>query len=334
MKAWFINANYRNEPLYCANIEERELDRQSVRVKVHAFGINRADLLQRKGRYPPPPGFDPLRPGLEYAGEIVEVGLDVNERQPGDRVMGLIGGGAYASQVVVHERETIPVPAGFDWPEAAAVIEAFATAYRALFLEGGLCPGQWALVRGATSGVGQAGLQLIQALGAQAIATSRSDQRLKDLDRRFVEAGFDRAATWCLTDDGIDGIAADVQAEIGGVNIVMDFVGGPAINDNLDALVNEGTQVQVGVIGGGASEFDVSKILRRRLGLRGMTMRSLPLEHKIGVAQWFTQRLVPLFESGKLIPMIDRVFGFNEVNEAQTVMASGKHLGRIVVTSG
>lgn len=332
MKAWFINADNRNSPLYCADIAEPALDRQSVRVAVHAFGINRADLLQRQGRYPPPPGFDPLRPGLEYAGEIVEVGPDVTERQPGDRVMGLIGGGAYAHQVVVHERETIPVPANFDWSQAAAVPEAFATAYRALFLEGGLCPGQWSLVRGATSGVGQAGLQLIQVLGARAIATSRSDNRLKDLDARFVEAGFDRAAAWTLTDGG-DGIAAEVQAAIGGADVVMDFVGGPAINDNLDALVDEGTQVQVGVIGGGTSEFDVSKILRRRLTLRGMTMRSLPLERKIGVAQWFSQRLVPLFESGRLVPMIDKVFGFDEVNEAQAVMAAGQHLGRIVVTT-
>ncbi|WP_111746508.1 NAD(P)H-quinone oxidoreductase [Salinisphaera orenii] len=331
MKAWFIDAESADNPLYIDEIEEPTLDRQSVRVAVRAFSINRADLLQRQGRYPPPPGFDPLRPGIEYAGEVVEIGQDVTERAIGDRVMGLIGGGAYADQVVVHARETIAVPEGFEWAQAAAVPEAFATAYRALFLEGGVCPGQWALIRGATSGVGQAGLQLLYALGVRVIATSRTSERLKDLDARFVDAGFERAATWALT-DGDEGVAEAVQSEIGGADVVMDFVGGAALNDNLDALVAEGTQVQVGVIGGGATDFDVGKMLARRLTLRGMTMRSLPIERKIAVARWFESRLVPLFEAGRLVPMIDQVFDFNALNEAQAEMAAGQHLGRIVVT--
>lgn len=331
MKAWFIDKDSGDNPLYSAEIEAPALDRQSVRVAVHGFGINRADLLQRQGRYPPPLGFDPLRPGLEYAGEIIEVGADVNGRAVGDCVMGLIGGGAYAEQVIVHERETIPIPHGLGWAEAAAVPEAFATAYRALFLEAGLCAGQRVLVRGATSGVGQAGLQLISTLGARAIAVSRSADRLDALDARFADAGFDRAAEWSLSDTG-SGVADEVQARIGGADIVLDFVGGPVLNDNLDALVKEGIQIQIGLIGGPSTDIDMGKILGRWLTIRGMTMRSLPIERKIAVARWFEARLVPLFEAGRLVPMVDRVFGFDQVNEAQAVMAAGEHLGRLVVT--
>lgn len=331
MKAWFIDSHDSDNPLYCAEQADPALDTQSVRVAVRAFGVNRADLLQRQGRYPPPAGFDADRPGLEYAGEVVETGSGVSERSIGDSVMGLIGGGAYADQIVVQERETMTVPSNLDWPQAAAIPEAFATAYRALFLEGGLCPGQWAIIRGATSGVGQAGLQLAQVLGSNAIATSRSSQRLQALDDRFVAAGFKQAAALSLPDTD-DGIAARVQSEIGGADVVMDFVGGPALNDNLDALVNEGCQIQVGVIGGQTAELAVGKILQRRLQLRGMTMRSLPLEQKITVARWFSQRLVPLFEAGQLVPMVDQVFDFNDVNQAQDTMAAGHHLGRIVVS--
>lgn len=331
MKAWFIDADSGDNPLYTAEIEAPALDRQAVRIAVRAFGINRADLLQRQGRYPPPPGFDPLRAGLEYAGEIVEIGADVTERKVGERVMGLIGGGAYAEQVVVHARETIPVPSGFDWIQAAAIPEAFATAYRALFLEAGLRTGQRVLIRGATSGVGQAGLQLASVLGARTIAVGRSADRLEALNARFADAGFEHAATWSLTDTG-SGVAEQVQSEFGGADVVMDFVGGSVLNDNLDALVEEGIQIQIGVMGSSATELHVGKILGRRLTLRGMTMRSLPIERKIEVARWFEARLVPLFEAGRLVPMVDRVFGFDEVNEAQAVMASGEHLGRIVVT--
>ena len=190
MRAWLIEEPGAPEALQLGELDTPKPGPQEVRVDIRAIGINRADLIQRKGGYPPPKGFDPRCPGLEYAGEVVEVGDRVIGRRVGDRVMGLIGGAAYAEQLVTHERDTLDIPAHYDYAQAAAIPEAFLTAYRALFLVGELAPGQWALVRGATSGVGQAGLQLIRPLGARSIATSRSQARLDDLDARLRALGL------------------------------------------------------------------------------------------------------------------------------------------------
>lgn len=330
MLAWVINEFGAAEQLKLETLDAPEPGPNEVLVDVRAAGLNQADVLQRKGKYPPPQQFDPRRPGLEYAGEVIAVGERVTERQVGDRVMGLIGGGAYAEHVVAHERDTLTIPAYYDYEQAAAIPEAFLTAYRALFLVGGLAPGQWAMVRGATSGVGQAGLQLIRALGARSVATSRKSARLDDLETRFKAMGFDKAFDLGLA-DGEDGVAKAVQDTIGGAHVIMDFVGGPALNDNLDALRAEGIQVQVGVIGGPKTDLNMGKLLMRRLGLQAMTMRSLPIERKIMLAQMFNDRLLPLFESGALKPIVDRAFAFEEAVEAHRYMESGEHAGKLVL---
>lgn len=330
MRAWLIDEPGEPEVLQLGELDDPTPGPQEVLVDVRAVGINRADVIQRKGGYPPPKGFDARCPGLEYAGEVIAVGDRVFTRKVGDRVMGLIGGAAYAERLVAHERDTISMPPHYDYAQAAAMPEAFLTAYRALFLEGGLAPGQWALVRGATSGVGQAGLQLIHALGSRSIATSRSGPRLEEIDTRFKALGLDRGYDIGLV-DGDDGVAAQVQEQTGGAHVIVDFVGGPALKDNLDALRDEGVQVQVGVIGGPKTEINMGKLLMRRLTLRAMTMRSLPIERKIMMAQIFEDRLTPLFEAGRLKPVLDRTFAFEQAVEAHRTMEGGEHAGKLVL---
>jgi NADPH2:quinone reductase len=330
MRAWLVENPGAPEALELKTVDTPEPGPDEILVDVRAVGINQADVLQRKGGYPPPHGYDVRRPGLEYAGTVAAVGGRVKSRAVGDRVMGLIGGGSYAEQLIVHEHEALTIPAHYNFEQAAAMPEAFLTAYRALFLVGELAAGQWALVRGATSGVGQAGLQLINALGARSIATSRKQARLDELDKRFKALGFDRAFDIGL-EDGESGVAKAVREQTGGAHVIMDFVGGPALDDNMSALRDEGRQVQVGLIGGRKSEIDMGKLLMRRLSINAMTMRSLPLERKIMLAKIFNDRLLPLFEAGKLKPMVDQAFAFDQAVEAHRMMESGEHAGKLVL---
>lgn len=330
MRAWLIDDKDDSQGLVLEDIKMPKPALDEVLVDVRAIGINRADILQRKGAYPPPEGFDPRRPGMEYAGEVAAVGKRVRTRRVGDPVMGLIGGGAYAEQIVIREHETMTPPAHYDYAHAATLPEAFLTAYRGLFLEGGLAPGQWALVRGATSGVGMAALQLIGALGSRAIATSRSQQRLDELAARFKSLGlgaaFDLGAV-----DGDNGVAERVNDQTGGAHVVLDFVGASVLEDNLAALRVEGRQVQIGLMGGIKAELNMGTLLMRRLSIAAMTMRSLPLERRIAMARQFDDRLRPLFEAGRLRPMLDQSFDFVRANEAHAAMESGSHLGKLVL---
>ncbi|ROO29104.1 NAD(P)H-quinone oxidoreductase [Salinisphaera japonica] len=330
MRAWLIDDAENSDTMSLEEIKTPRPGADEILVDVRAVGLNRADLMQRKGAYPPPPGFDPRRPGLEYAGEVAAVGKRVTLHKVGDPVMGLIGGGAYAEKIVVHERDTIRPPAYYDHAQAAAMPEAFLTAYRGLFLEGGLAPGQWALVRGATSGVGLAALQLIHALGARSIATSRSPERLDEIAARFKAQGMPQAYDLGLV-DGDEGVSEAVQAQAGGSHLVLDFVGAPVLADNLASLRPEGRQVQIGILGGAKTELNMGQLLMRRLSIVAMTMRSLPIERKIELARLFDDRLRPLFEAGRLRPIVDRTFDFADAMAAQSAMENGHHMGKIVL---
>lgn len=296
-----------------------------VRVRVHAAGINRADVLQRMGQYPAPPGADPAVPGLEYAGVVDAVGPSAQMRRIGDRVMGLVGGGAYAEYVVVHERETIRVPEGMDLATAAAVPEVFMTAHRALFLEGGLRRGDWAVVRAATSGVGMAAIQLIEALGAYSIGTSRSAERLDRLKTLGMRAGH--------VEDGRAALADTVKSASDGrgAAVLLELVGGADFGANLRALREEGTLVLVGLLAAREASLDLGRILMRRLTIRAMTMRSQPLERKILFARQFEHELLPLFENGVLRPVVDTVLPLDQAPELHRRMASNEHLGKLVL---
>jgi len=324
MRAWQITESGEPHVLQLNNVDEPPMGPTDLRIRVAAVGLNRADLLQRRGLYPAPPGAVEDIPGLEYAGVVEAAGSAVLERQPGDRVMGLVGGGAYAEEVVVHERETIRVPEGMEFTQAAAIPEAFLTAYRGIFLEGGLQTGQWCLIRAATSGIGIAGIQLVRALGGHCVGTSRSAERLDKVRQYGLDAGIV---------DG-DRPLADAIREIRpqGMDVILDLVGGGGqLDDNLKALRAEGVQVVIGLMAGPKDSINLGNLLFRRLTLRAMTMRSLPLERRIAFARLFEERLLELFEIGTLTPVLDTVLPFDEAVRAHELMESGQHTGKIVL---
>ena len=312
------------EVLSLVNKPRPEPAGEEVRIRVRAVGLNRADLLQRRGLYPPPPGVDPTIPGLEYAGEIDALGSRCRLRKIGERVMGLIAGGAYAEYVVVHERETIPVPAGLNWTQAAAIPEAFLTAYRAVFLEGRLGMNDWCLIRAATSGVGIAAVQLVQAFGGQAAGTSRSAERLEKL------RDYGLAQAYVEGQGALPRWMQDMTAGCG-AQVVLDLLGGH-LQENLQALAEEGRLIVVGMLSGNAQDqLNLGLLLMRRQSIRAMTMRSLPLEQRIELAQTFTRRLSPLFMQGQLQPVVDRVFTLEQAVQAHQYMEAGSHFGKIVL---
>lgn len=328
MRAWLIEKSQDGQSsMVLHEIEAPALGPGDIRVRVEAIGVNRADLLQVRGAYPAPPGVDPRIPGLEYAGTVIEVGARAQLHKAGDRVMGLVPGGSYAEQIVTTEREAIAVPDGVDMVTAASIPEDFMTAYRALFIEGGLQSGQWALIRPATAGVGLAAVQLVRALGARSLGTSRSQERLQEA----VRHGLDVPLL-----EGAGDLPQRVREATGGAGaaVILDMLGGQAFSDNLASLMLEGTMVMIGRLTPGSGELDPAQMLMRRLRLRGMTMRAQPLEERIRIARIFSERLLPLFERGQLQPMVSLVHPFEEAPQAHADMAANKHLGKIVLRVG
>ncbi|MGH8283508.1 MAG: NAD(P)H-quinone oxidoreductase [Gammaproteobacteria bacterium] len=324
MRAWCITQSGGPEVLKLEIVPVPQMGPEEVLVSLQAIGVNRADLLQRRGLYPAPPGFDARVPGMEYAGVVEQVGARCRLRHPGDAVMGIIGGGAYAERLVIHERETLRVPGQMTFTDAAAVPEAFLTAYRALYLEGGLVHGEWCLIRAATSGVGMAAVQLANVFGNRSIGTSRSAQRLE----KVRASGLD-AACVDSEDTLVECVRGITCGE--GVSVVLDLVGGGHLAENLACLREEGTQVLVGAMAGREDRIDLGGFLNRRLKLKAMTMRSQPLERKIELARLFVRRLTPMFESGKLRACVDTVVPFSQAPEAHRRMEAGGHLGKIVI---
>ncbi len=319
MKVWRINDDHN---ITLADAEVPQPGPEQVRVAVKAVGINRADILQIKGAYPAPPGYDSSVPGLEYAGIIDAVGNRVQNRKVGDRVMGLIPSGSYSEALVTHERETLLLPEQLDFATGASIPEAFLTSYRALFMEGDLQPGQWCLIRPASAGVGLAAVQLASAIGARPIGTSRNLANLATArDMGLVEsvAENDALAERLLEITGDAGVAQ-----------IMDMVG-PDWNRLLRGLRPEGTLVLVGVLGGVKSELDLRTVLQRRVALKAMTMRSQPIERRITMAGFFNDRLAPQFASGRLKPLPLKTFPFDAAPQAHTHMVEDAFSGKRVL---
>ncbi|MED5388379.1 MAG: NAD(P)H-quinone oxidoreductase [Pseudomonadota bacterium] len=321
MRAWCIE----DQQLQLETLPDPEPGPEEIRVQVKAIGVNRADLLQVLGRYPAPPGTDSRVPGLEYAGVVSAVGERVQQRRVGDAVMGLVPGCAYAEQLVTHEREALTIPEGMDFARAVTLPEAFLTAYRALFLEGNLQPGQWCLIRPATAGVGLAATQLAATLGARPIGSSR------DLDK--LETANDMGLTAQVKDDA--SLATQIQQLTGdqGVAMILDMVG-PEWNALLSALRPEGTLVNIGILGGLSTELNLGALLMKRQTLKSMTMRSQPLENRIRMAQVFNDRLAPLFASGRLLPLPLETFPFNDAQAAHDHMSGSDFSGKRVIVVG
>lgn len=311
-------------------LEERERPvpdpgRTEILVRVRATALNRADLLQRRGRYPAGPGVPADIPGLEYAGVVERVGEAVRERRPGERVMGLVAGGAYAEFVRVHEREAVPVPETLSLEEAAATPEAFITAWDALFVRLGLLAGESLLIHAVGSGVGTAALQLGRVAGARVLGTTRSGWKLE----RARELGLHVAI-----DAGQEDFAAAVEEATGGrgVDAILDLVGGAYLERNLACLGMGGRHVVVGTVSGSKAELDLGLLLRKRLTLVGTVLRSRPLEEKIAAAGMLERHVLPLLLAGALRPVVDRVLPFDAVQEAHRHMEADDNFGKVVLT--
>lgn len=296
-----------------------------VLIEVAASALNRADLLQRRGLYPAPPGSPSDVPGLEYAGTVAALGAGVTSVAVGDPVMGIVGGGGMARLVVVHEREVVPAPRSLSLTDAAAIPEAFMTAFDALFAQAELAAGERVLVHAVASGVGTAALQLAASAGARVVGTSRSPDKLA---RCAALAPF----TPVEPDEGR--FADAVKAAVGGADVVLDLVGAAYLRESLAAMAPRGRMIVVGLVGGLEAPLPLGVLLARRLRVQGSVLRSRPLEEKAALAQRFAATVVPRFEAGALRPVVDDVLPMRDVAEAHARMERNATVGKLVLSWG
>jgi putative PIG3 family NAD(P)H quinone oxidoreductase len=295
-----------------------------VLIDVAAAGVNRPDVLQRMGSYPPPPGASDL-PGLEVAGRVAAVGAGVTAWRPGDTVCALLSGGGYASRCVAPALQCLPVPAGLDVVEAAAMPETFFTVWTNVFERGGLRAGETALFHGGTSGIGTTAIQLAVARGARAFVTAGTDEKC----RACVALGAEHAINYRTTD-----FVAAVQAHTGGrgVDVILDIMGGSYVPRNLAALAVDGRLVQIGLLEGEAmAPVDVRRILMRRLTFTGSTLRARSVEEKGRIADALRREVWPLVEAGRVKPILAARFPLAEAAAAHRLMESNAHVGKIVL---
>jgi putative PIG3 family NAD(P)H quinone oxidoreductase len=296
-----------------------------LRVRVHASALNRADLLQRRGSYPPPPGFPADIPGLEYAGEVESVGSGVTRFAVGDRVMGIVSGGAQAEFVCVDEGEAVSVPQGMGWANAAAIPEAFMTAYDALVPLAGMKDGETVLVHAAASGVGTAAIQLAKSFGGNTFGTSRTPGKLAEIASLGLDHPIDASGN-----DWPGAVAAIAGRE--GIDVILDLVGGGDHLPNIRLAAPGGRIVVIGLVGGARAETNLGLLLAKRLRLIGTVMRGRPLAEKVALAQEFAAVVVPLFEAGKLRPVVDRVLPFDQIAEGHQLLEGNTTVGKVIVT--
>lgn len=300
-----------------------------VLVEVEAVGLNRADLLQCMGLYPAPPGTPPDIPGLEYAGRVVAVGTRARRFQPGARVMGIVSGGAFSERLAVHEREAIAIPDGIETSQAAAIPEAFATAYDALVLQGGLRSGETVLIHAAASGVGTAALQLVKVLGARALGTSRSPEKLARCQALGLLVPDDAIAVGGEPASFVQPVLERTSRR--GAELALELAGGAYLPHTLQAMATAGRVLLVGLLAGTRATVDLSLLLMRRLSLVGSVLRSRPLEARIELAQALERHVVPLFTQGQLRPVVDSVYAAPEVSVALGRLADNATFGKVVL---
>ena len=307
-----------------ADAPRATLDR--VRVRVRATGLNRADILQRLGRYPAPPGYPPEIPGLEFAGEVVEVGEEARRWKAGDRVFGIIGGGGQAEYVTVPESTLAEVPSNLDWAEAAAVPEVFMTAHDALFTQCGLQMGERVLIHAAGSGVGTAASQLVRAAGATAYGTSRTAGKLEKAKQ------FGLTESFVASGDPMEFAAAVNEWTNGaGVEVVLDLVGAAYLKGNLRSLANKGRLIFVGTTSGAKAEIDYAIVMGKRLRIMGTSLRTRSLEEKATATRLFAQHVVPLLAGEAVRPVIDKVYRMEDVRAAHERIESNESFGKVVL---
>jgi putative PIG3 family NAD(P)H quinone oxidoreductase len=286
-----------------------------VLVRVRAAGLNGADMLQRQGAYPAPPGSPPDIPGLELAGEVAAVGPNASRFEEGDRVMAVVGGGGQAELALVHERAAMPVPEPLDWPAAGGLPEVFMTAHDALFTQAGLRPGEHLLVHGAAGGVGTAAVQLGRAAGARVTATVRREE---------LRAGVEELGARAVDPEGF--------ADHGPYDVVLELVGASNLGDNLSSLATGGRIAVIGVGGTGPKgEINLVMVMQKRAKIHGSTLRARPLEQKAAAARLVEKEVLPNFENGTLKVPVAETFELDRAEEAYDRFAAGGKLGKIVL---
>ena len=322
MKAMVIREPGGPDVLEMRDVSDPSIGPEDVLVRVRAIGVNRADLLQRAGVYPAPHGVSSDIPGLEFAGEVESVGARVLAWKKGDRVMGLVGGGAYAELVVAHEGTLHVVDDSHEWESAAAIPESIATAYDALVLQGGLEYGDTALITAGASGVGCAGIQIAKAMGAKVIATTRTEKKRAAMDAFGADSVI------------VGSTAKDLTAALPAcsVDVVMDLVGGAYVGASTELLRPKGTLVLVGLLAGRSADLDLGLILRKRLKLVGTVLRSRSLEEKLAVTRELNAHVLPMVRDGRVKPVVDRVFPFAEAAAAHMHLATNESIGKVVLT--
>ena len=324
MRAIVIREPGGPEVLELREVPTPEPSRGEVRVRVRATAVNRADLLQRMGKYPAPPGSPADIPGLEIAGEVDATGDGVTELQRGDRVFGLVGGGGYAEHVVVHARTLARIPDPMPFADAAAIPEAFVTAWDAMVDQGRLSAGETVLVHAAGSGVGTAATQIAGAIGAEVLGTMRTPHKVG----RARELGLREAI---VVEGGRFADEVMTRTAGRGVDVVLELVGGAYVVEDLACLAPRGRIVVVGTMAGARVEVDLYTLMRKRAELRGTVLRSRPLEEKILAAQALQRHLVPLFARGVLRPVVDRVLPLARAADAHRLMQNNDSFGKLVL---
>jgi putative PIG3 family NAD(P)H quinone oxidoreductase len=327
MRAIVIEGVGGPEVLHVCEVPTPEPGVDQIRVRVRAAGVNRADLMQARGQYPAPEGAPADIPGLEYAGEVDALGPGMTERlKVGDRVFGIVSGGAQAENLVVPARMAVPIPANLDFEAAAAVPEVFITAHDALESRACIRPGERVLIHAIGGGVGSAAVQLARAMGCTVFGTSRTADKLEQA--LAIGLGLDVAID-ATKDDFAE--AVDRATAGAGVHAIIDHLGGPALEGNLKALALKGRMVVVGLLGGSVGTIDLGLVLRKRLTIVGTALRSRPFEEKVAATRAFAERVVPWLERGVVRPLVDRVYALDEVARAHERVRSNLGFGKVVL---
>ena len=323
MKAAIITRPGGPEVLEIQEVERPEPMADQVRVRVKAAGMNRADLAQCAGYYPAPPGSPTNIPGLEFAGEVDAIGPLVRTWKPGQRVMGLLGGGAQAEYILTQEGLLVEIPDNLDFVQAAAVPEVFMTAHDALFTQAGLKLGERVLIHAAGSGVGTAAIQLASAVGATVFGTARTPSKLEQARALGLDFPLSTAE-----------FAAEVQRLTNkqGVHVVLDFIGATYLEQNLLALGQWGRMVILSTMGGAQGELNLGLLMNKRISVKGVTLRTRTLEEKLAVTHAFATSVLPLLASGKVRPIIERSYTLAEIGAAHTLMGENRNFGKLVLT--
>ena len=293
-----------------------------VLVKVHAFGINRPDILQRQGLYPMPKGVTPV-PGLEVAGIVEAVGSDVTKFKVGDQVCGLTNGGGYAEYCVVPESQTLNIPEGVSFVQAAAIPETFFTVWANVFQMGKAKAGETVLVHGGTSGIGTTALMLCKSIGIKTFATVGSDEKVAAISDLTTAINYKTQDFEQVINEATDN---------GGVDVILDMVGAPYLERNLNLLRRDGRLVYIAFLGGAkAKDVKLGQIMMKRLTITGSTMRARSTAEKAEIAQGLKEQIAPLWAKGECLPMIYKTFKFDQIQDAHAAMDTGEHVGKVVV---